>query len=200
MEQSDVILHMIKFLIAVIQWRNSTRFYGANGMCFPLHLDDPFFAGWQFSAFIFIGINLCWWVLLADLPPLPLIKITFILSFSLLIIGVLYTGMFWSIWRTRHATTLNVREFEFAFRFFFIVLTTTACWAPIIILKLLAFFRTYISGYYFDIHIVAARIFYDFNSLSLIVFPAFCPLIKCSLRRVETWSRKDSIPSRSERT
>ncbi|KAL0276039.1 UNVERIFIED_CONTAM: hypothetical protein PYX00_003713 [Menopon gallinae] len=110
-------------IIPIIQWRNSTRFYGANGMCFPLHLDDPFFAGWQFSAFIFIGINLC----------------------CLLIIGVLYTGMFWSIWRTRHATTLNVREFEFAFRFFFIVLTTTACWAPIIVLKFLAFFRTYIS-------------------------------------------------------
>ncbi|KAK6636889.1 hypothetical protein RUM43_010553 [Polyplax serrata] len=109
--------------IPVIHWRNSTRFYGANGMCFPLHMDDPYFAGWQFSAFVFIGINLL----------------------GILTIAFLYTGMFWSIWRTRHATTLNVGDFEFAIRFFFIVLTNTVCWAPVIVLKVLAFLRIYIS-------------------------------------------------------
>ncbi|KDR22887.1 Relaxin receptor 2 [Zootermopsis nevadensis] len=43
--------------IPVLYWKNSTRFYGTNGMCFPLHIDDPFFMGWQYSAFIFLGVN-----------------------------------------------------------------------------------------------------------------------------------------------
>lgn len=33
------------------------NFYGTNGMCFPLHVHDPFAPGWQYSAFVFIGVN-----------------------------------------------------------------------------------------------------------------------------------------------
>ncbi|XP_048513658.1 relaxin receptor 1 isoform X2 [Athalia rosae] len=102
--------------VPVIHWRSSTRFYGANGLCFPLHIDNPFFVGWEYSAFIFLGLNLS----------------------GLLVIGYAYTGMFTSIWRTRHATSLAVRDSEFALRFFFIVLTDAACWVPIIILKIAA--------------------------------------------------------------
>lgn len=32
-------------------------FYASNGLCFPLHIDDPYMAGWQYSTFIFLGIN-----------------------------------------------------------------------------------------------------------------------------------------------
>lgn len=49
--------------------------------------------------------------------------------------------MFASIWRTRHNTPHSVGDSEFAFRFFLIVLTDAACWAPIIGLKILAFMK-----------------------------------------------------------
>ncbi|XP_053982665.1 relaxin receptor 2 isoform X2 [Hylaeus volcanicus] len=103
-------------LVPVIHWRSSTRFYGVNGMCFPLHIDDPYLIGWQYSVFIFLGLNLL----------------------GLITIGYVYVGMFASIWKTRHACSLSVGDSEFALRFFFIVLTDAACWAPIIILKIRA--------------------------------------------------------------
>ncbi|XP_015594570.1 relaxin receptor 2 isoform X2 [Cephus cinctus] len=103
-------------LIPAIHWRSSTRFYGVNGLCFPLHIDNPYLIGWEYSAFIFLGLNLL----------------------GLIVIGYVYAGMFASIWRTRHATPLSVGDSEFAVRFFLIVLTDTACWAPIITLKILA--------------------------------------------------------------
>ncbi|XP_076391947.1 leucine-rich repeat-containing G protein-coupled receptor 3 isoform X1 [Megachile rotundata] len=103
-------------LVPVIHWRSSTRFYGVNGMCFPLHIDDPYLIGWEYSAFIFLGLNLT----------------------GLITIGYVYAGMFVSIWKTRHACSLSVGDSEFALRFFLIVLTDAACWAPIIILKIRA--------------------------------------------------------------
>jgi len=50
-------VHFVLPTVSVLYWKNSTRFYGTNGMCFPLHIDDPFFVGWQYSAFIFLGLN-----------------------------------------------------------------------------------------------------------------------------------------------
>ncbi|KAI4480633.1 hypothetical protein M0804_010186 [Polistes exclamans] len=119
---SIMIIWIIGFILAVIpviHWRNSTRFYGANGMCFPLHIEDPYSIGWQYSAFIFLGVNLL----------------------GLITIGYVYVGMFASIWRTRHATPLSAGDMEFALRFFLIVLTDATCWAPIIILKILAMMK-----------------------------------------------------------
>ncbi|PBC31945.1 Relaxin receptor [Apis cerana cerana] len=111
--------------LKVIIWRSSTRFYGVNGMCFPLHIDDPFLIGWEYSAFIFLGINLM----------------------GLITIGFAYFGMFLSIWKTRHACSLSVGDSEFALRFFLIVLTDAACWAPIIVLKIRALLKYPIPGF-----------------------------------------------------
>ncbi|XP_032686679.1 relaxin receptor 1 isoform X2 [Odontomachus brunneus] len=110
---------LILAFVPAIHWRSSTRFYGVNGMCFPLHIDDPYLIGWEYSAFIFLGLNLL----------------------GLMIIGYVYTGMFVSIWRTRHTTPLSAGDYEFALRFFLIVLTDAACWAPIIALKILAMMK-----------------------------------------------------------
>lgn len=33
------------------------NFYGSNGVCFPLHLHEPKMKGWEYSAFVFLGIN-----------------------------------------------------------------------------------------------------------------------------------------------
>ncbi|KAL7295551.1 hypothetical protein TKK_0011192 [Trichogramma kaykai] len=103
-------------LVPAILWRNSTRFYGINGMCFPLHIEDPYLVGWEYSAFIFLGLNVL----------------------GLMTIGYVYTGMFWSIRKTRLATTLSIGDVEFALRFFLIVLTDFLCWAPIIVMKIMA--------------------------------------------------------------
>ena len=33
------------------------KFYGSSGVCFPLHIHDPFLPGWQYSAVVLIGLN-----------------------------------------------------------------------------------------------------------------------------------------------
>lgn len=44
-------------LYPVLHWPQPS-FYSSNGLCFPLHIDDPFTLGWQYSALVFLGINL----------------------------------------------------------------------------------------------------------------------------------------------
>ncbi|CAH1402556.1 unnamed protein product [Nezara viridula] len=109
--------------LPVLNWRDSSRFYGTNTFCFPLHIDEPYRIGWHYSTFIFIGLN----------------------SLGMLAIGFLYYGVLLSINKTRRETTLNVRDTEFVMRFFFIVLTNACCWVPVIILKVLAFLRIELS-------------------------------------------------------
>ncbi|KAL1131882.1 hypothetical protein AAG570_011493 [Ranatra chinensis] len=111
-------------IIPVVHWRHTVRFYGSNGLCFPLHIDEPYFAGWQYSAFVFIGLNLA----------------------GLIGIGVMYTAVFLSIWKTRKATTITVPDSDFALRFFFIFLTNASCWIPIIVLKIMAFLHIKFTG------------------------------------------------------
>jgi leucine-rich repeat-containing G protein-coupled receptor 7 len=36
------------------------RHHGSNGLCFPLHIHEPSALGWQYSAFLYIGINGSW--------------------------------------------------------------------------------------------------------------------------------------------
>ncbi|XP_068158067.1 relaxin receptor 2 [Drosophila tropicalis] len=108
----------------VLLWHSSTRFYGAHsGTCFPLHIHEAYPLGWQYSAFVFLGVNLL----------------------LLLMIALLYTALLISIWRTRSATPLSLLDCEFAVRFFFIVLTDVLCWAPIIVMKIWVFFNYNIS-------------------------------------------------------
>ncbi|XP_034252753.1 relaxin receptor 2-like [Thrips palmi] len=115
---------ILAVLPVIVHWRTSTRFYGTNGMCFPLHVDDPFLVGWQYSAFIFLCVN----------------------GVSLLLVALLYLGMFLSIVRTRRATPLAVGDVDVAVRFFFIVLTDACCWLPIAIMKVLALTGVHISA------------------------------------------------------
>ncbi|KAJ6635117.1 Relaxin receptor 1, partial [Pseudolycoriella hygida] len=114
------------WLSGIIYWRSSTRFYGAySGTCFPIHL-EPFPLGWQYSAFVFLGVN----------------------TILLIVIATLYTALFRSIWITRRKTplaTFTILDCEFAIRFFFIVLTDCTCWVPIMVMKVLVFLRYEIS-------------------------------------------------------
>ncbi|EDV92847.1 relaxin receptor 2 [Drosophila grimshawi] len=108
----------------VVIWYSSTQFYGTHsGTCFPLLIHEAYPLGWQYSAFVFLGVNL--WLLV--------------------MIALLYTALLISIWRTRSATPLSLLDCEFAVRFFFIVLTDVLCWAPIIAMKIWVFFKYNIS-------------------------------------------------------
>ncbi|CAL4180943.1 unnamed protein product, partial [Meganyctiphanes norvegica] len=98
-------------------------FYGSNGLCFPLHLDDPWVPGWRYSALVYVGIN----------------------QTAVIVILMSYLGMFLSIQNTRAATPMCLGDREFALRFFFIVLTDCICWTPIIILRILALSDVVIS-------------------------------------------------------
>lgn len=80
----------------VILFHSTTKFYGIHngGTCFPLFINDKYPSGWEYSAFVFLGINLT----------------------LLLLITTLYTALLISIWKTRRATTLDFFDCEFAIR------------------------------------------------------------------------------------
>ncbi|XP_063595777.1 relaxin receptor 2-like [Penaeus indicus] len=109
-------LGLLLALAPVMYYRSKQGFYGTNGLCFPLHLDDPWVPGWLYSALVFVGIN----------------------QVGVVLILLAYTGMFLSIRLTRGSTPLNQGDREFALRFFFIVFTDCLCWTPIIVLRVLA--------------------------------------------------------------
>lgn len=93
------VIWLLGFFIAifpVILFRSSTKFYAIyNGpTCFPLFLDEVYPTGYIYSAVIFLGINFA----------------------LLLLIGILYTALILSIYRTRQATSLNFVDCELAVR------------------------------------------------------------------------------------
>ncbi|KAH9374064.1 hypothetical protein HPB48_005333 [Haemaphysalis longicornis] len=111
----------------VIHWPQERAFYSSNGLCFPLHIDDPFMLGWEYSAFVFLGVNF----------------------FAMVLIMGLYLSMFAIIkedrQRARPVTMKKQEDVVLALRFFFIVLTDCLCWIPIVIIKILALCEVRIS-------------------------------------------------------
>ncbi|KAH0545775.1 hypothetical protein KQX54_002963 [Cotesia glomerata] len=163
---SMIIIWIIGILLSVIPgiyWRESTRFYGLNGMCFPLHIDEAFMIGWQYSAFIFLGVNLL----------------------GLIIIGSVYLGMFISIRRIRRNTPLIHADSEIALRLFFIVLTDVLCSAPVIVLKIFTLLNVLVAP---DVHAWVVVFVLPVNSaINPILYTFTVPkfrerLFKCCLR------------------
>ena len=95
-----------------------TDFYSNNGVCLPLQIHDPWGAAWEYSAFLFLGLNFA----------------------AFLFIAYAYLVMFMTIRRSQMSlrSTQESQEASLVKRFFFIVLTDFACWIPIIITKILA--------------------------------------------------------------
>lgn len=55
-----ILIWIVAFVLAaspLIFTEYFKNFYGANGVCFPLHIHDPRLEGWEYSIFIFLGIN-----------------------------------------------------------------------------------------------------------------------------------------------
>lgn len=112
-------------LIPLAQLESMGDFYGTNGVCFPLHIHDPYMAGWQYSAVIFLGINVL----------------------AMAVIVTSYVGMFHSIRRTQHSSGRH-DDLSIAKRLFLIVLTDALCWIPIITIKILALVNIQITSEY----------------------------------------------------
>ena len=106
------------------------NFYGSNGMCFPLHIHEPYMKGWEYSTFVFLGVNLV----------------------AMCTIIYCYTGMFCAIHQTRtqttspNAKTTLATEMSFAKRFLLIVLSDFFCWFPIFVIKIVALAGVPIPG------------------------------------------------------
>ncbi|XP_063044566.1 relaxin receptor 1 [Engraulis encrasicolus] len=105
------------------------NFYGTNGVCFPLHSEQPETEGAQiYSIVIFLGLNLA----------------------AFLVIVLSYGSMFYNIQRTGTQTTKYSnhikKELTIAKRFFSIVITDSLCWIPIFILKILSLMQVEIPG------------------------------------------------------
>ncbi|XP_068181653.1 relaxin receptor 1 [Antennarius striatus] len=105
------------------------NFYGTNGVCFPLHSEQPETV-WAhvYSIVIFLGLNLV----------------------AFLIIVLSYASMFYNIQRTGTQATKYSnhikKEVTIAKRFFSIVITDSLCWIPIFILKILSLLQVEIPG------------------------------------------------------
>ncbi|XP_044153927.1 relaxin receptor 1 [Bufo gargarizans] len=127
-----ILIWILGFIIAFLPLSNEHIFhnyYGTNGVCFPLHSEQPETTAAQiYSVIIFLGVNLA----------------------AFIIIVFSYSSMFYSIHRTAiMATEIHnhiKKEMTLAKRFFFIVFTDALCWIPIFILKLLSLLQVVIPG------------------------------------------------------
>uniref|UniRef100_A0A3Q3W0Y5 G-protein coupled receptors family 1 profile domain-containing protein n=1 Tax=Mola mola TaxID=94237 RepID=A0A3Q3W0Y5_MOLML len=96
------------------------NFYGTNGVCFPLHSEQPETLWAHIYSIVIFLLNLV----------------------AFLIIVLSYASMFYNIQRTGTQTTKYSnhikKEVTIAKRFFSIVITDSLCWIPIFILKILS--------------------------------------------------------------
>lgn len=107
---------LVLSLLPVCIWESHSSFYGLNGVCLPLHVQQPYTRGWQYSAAVFIVLNVI----------------------SVMTVCVMYAAMFINIQRTRRNTTMLIKEMDVAIRFFCIAATDSFCWLPIAMIKLAA--------------------------------------------------------------
>lgn len=118
---------LFSFLIALyplLEWllQDSSAYYATNGLCLPLHIDQPYGRGWQYSAFVYLGIN-----------------------FSAVILMISLYGHMYMIIIDGHQTARphllggeKRQDAILAIRFFFIVVTDCLCWIPIVVIKIIA--------------------------------------------------------------
>lgn len=125
---------IISFLIAcyplVERVMSNSDYFATNGLCLPLHIDQPFTAGWQYSAFIYLGINFS----------------------AVIIIIALYAHMYTMIIdgrQTSRPVLLRSEKREdaiLAIRLFFIVVIDCLCSIPIVVIKVMALANVSISA------------------------------------------------------
>ncbi|XP_076358835.1 uncharacterized protein LOC143251282 [Tachypleus tridentatus] len=94
------------------------EFYGNNGVCLPLHIHNPFSQAWEYSTFLFCGLN----------------------TVAFVFILYAYVSMFFTISASKIGlrSTQQQQDRTIAKRFAFIVSTDFLCWIPVVLIKLIA--------------------------------------------------------------
>lgn len=116
------ILWMVAVILAVMPLLRSDlfgdEFYANNGVCLALQIHDPFSKAWEYSAFLFCGLN----------------------SMAFIYIVYAYVNMSLTIASSRLGlrTTQQQQDRNITKRFGFIVATDCCCWMPIVVIKVLA--------------------------------------------------------------
>lgn len=96
-------------------------------MCLPLYIYEPWRTGWQYSTFLFLGINVT----------------------AVFLVTVSYAKMFTSVRKTRKRSADNKWQDEdaaLAARCFLIVFTNVLSWTPIFIVKILGLSEIKVGG------------------------------------------------------
>ncbi|XP_052821512.1 relaxin receptor 2 [Octopus bimaculoides] len=125
---------LANFLLAVLPVLGipyfGEHFYRNNAVCLPLHIHEPYIKGWEYSAFLFLGIN--------------------VLAF--IFISYAYFVMFCNIRKSAMSLRTNRENHDHLImkRFSMIVLTDFMCWVPIITVKTVA-----LAGYHIDDNLYA---------------------------------------------
>lgn len=110
-------------ILPMLMESDGRRFYGNNGTCFPLHIHEPFSYGWEWSTFIFVGINMT----------------------AILTITICYSRTLAYIYKTRK-TAGREEDVKIAYRFLGIIFTDALCWIPLAVLKIMALCNVDIPG------------------------------------------------------
>ena len=122
-----VLVWILGILFAVIPLLNDAyfydlerklHFYGKSSVCLPFQLSNKKLPGWQYSAFVFLGLN----------------------GTSFIFVIVSYIAMYRTITkagRDVRSTRIN-QDSTLAKRMLFIILTDFFCWFPVIIISTLA--------------------------------------------------------------
>ena len=92
------------------------EFYARSGVCLPLQLTSNKPIGWEYSVFLFLGLNFA----------------------SFMLIFFLYLVMFFKIQKTRQMSGAGSAVASIGSRMVFIVLTDFSCWIPIIIIGIVS--------------------------------------------------------------
>lgn len=120
-------------------------FYGSNGVCFPLHIHDPFQLGWQYSAFIFIGVNMI----------------------ALVTIMVCNFGISFSLHRTKSSVPILCSQEAITQRLFAITFVNTLCWIPVITIKIIALADGHCPGKQFLVCKRCLKMHQSFKQISI---------------------------------
>ncbi|CAG2168232.1 unnamed protein product [Oppiella nova] len=113
---------IVAILLAILPLLDSQifgdEFYGSNGVCLALQIHDPYSKGWEYSLFLFCGIN----------------------SVAFAFITYAYISMSSTITSSAVGlrTTQQKQDRNIAKRCGFIVATDCLCWMPIVVIKVLA--------------------------------------------------------------
>lgn len=117
-----LLVWIVSIALAVIpllakQWFGN-EFYGNNGVCLALKIHDTYSMGWEYSTFLFCGLN----------------------SLAFLFIAYAYIKMSLTIMSSAIGlrTTQQQQDRNIAKRCGFIVATDCMCWLPIVLIKMLA--------------------------------------------------------------